>query len=44
MIKVTLKKNKIEVVSEINKIKQVFHKHRNMKKVILLWFRNVYVK
>ena len=35
---------KMEVMSKINEMKRVLHKHRNMKKVLLLWFRNAYVK
>ena len=35
---------KMDVVIEIKQMKQVFHKHRNMKKMLLLWFRNTYFK
>ena len=34
----------MEVLSKINQMKQVLHKHIDMKTVILLWFGNVYVK
>ena len=40
----TQKQNKMEVLSKINQMKQVLHKHIDMKTVILLWFGNVYVK
>ena len=38
------KQNKMDVVNKINQMKQVLKKHRNIKKVILLWLRNTYVK
>ena len=38
------KQNKMDVVNEINQMKQVLQKHINIKKVILLWLRNTYVK
>ena len=41
MIKAT--QEKMEVVIEINKIKLFYHKHINMKKVLLMSFRNAYV-
>ena len=40
----TQNKMKMEVVSKINKIKRVFHKHINMKKVLFACFRNAPVK
>ena len=40
----TQKQIKIEVMSKINEMKRVLHKHRNMEKVLFLWFRNTYVK
>ena len=35
---------KMEVTNDINGMKQVLHKHRKMKKILFLWFRNSYVK
>ena len=34
----------MDVASGINQMRRVWHKHRNMEKLLLLWFSNTYVK
>ena len=40
----TQKQNKMEVVSNITKMKRVLHIQRNLENELLLWFSNRYVK